>query len=103
MQVLRSAVASFDLAVSRRDRRILELARAKLDGARGEFADAMRALREATEELIPDGRVYFLGVEDTAPVVGSIVSGVGIVERAAGIQLVRTHNGGFSPIGWFSR
>lgn len=96
--------ASSDLAISRRDRRILELALAKLHGARVDFNEAIGALREATEEVIPDGRVFRLGAADTAPIVGSIVSGVGIVECASGIRLVRVHGSGdFSQIGWFSR
>lgn len=95
---------SADLKVSRRDRRILELALAKVGGARVDFGDAMHALREAAEELIPDGRVFLLGVSDAAPIVGSIVSGVGIVERASGIQLVRVQGSGdIAPLGWFSR
>ena len=86
------------VTLSDRDRRIIELARAKL-GAQVSFSDAMRALREATEELIPGGRVFFLGVIDGGPVAGSLVSGVGIVERESGIELVRRS----APIGWFAR
>ena len=95
---------STDFKLSERDRRIVELAFAKVNGVRVDFNEAVRALREAAEELIAGGRVFFLGVSDAAPIVGSIVSGVGIVERASGIQLVRVHDGGgFAPIGWFSR
>lgn len=96
--------SSADLWISRRDQRILERAVAKVRGARVEFGEAMRALREAAEELIPDGRVFLLGVVDGEPIVGSIVSGVGIVERASGIQVVRAQGRGeASPVGWFSR
>lgn len=96
--------ASGDLTISRRDRRILELALAKIDARRVDFSEAIRALREAAEELIPDGRVFLLGVTEVGPIVGSIVSGVGIVECASGIQLVRAQDSGeFSSIGWFSR
>lgn len=95
---------SADLSLSHRDRRILDLARAKLHGARVDFSEAMRALREAAEELIPDGRVFLLGIADGGPIIGSIVSGVGIVEQASGIQLVHVQGtGDLSPIGWFSR
>jgi hypothetical protein len=82
----------WDLRVSGRDRQILERARAKL--ARGgcvEFGDAIRALQEAVEESIPAGRVFFLGAHEHGPVVGSLVSGVGIVESAGGIAIVRVH------------
>lgn len=92
-----------DLSISRRDRRILELATAKVHGATVTFGDAMRALREAVEQLIPDGRVFHLGLADGEPIIGSVVSGVGIVERESGIQVVRVQGGGnVSPLGWFS-
>lgn len=75
-----------------------------MQGARVDFNEAIRALREAAEELIPDGRVFVLGVADAGPIVGSIVSGVGIVECASGLRLVRVgERGDASPIGWFSR
>ena len=74
------AVAVRALAIRRRDLRIVTAARAKL-GTCVAFGDAVRALREAVEEQIVDGRVYALG--DGA--VGSLVSGVGIVEGASGI------------------
>jgi hypothetical protein len=80
----------WDLWVSERDRQILERARAKLTrGGCVEFGDAMRALTEAVEESIPAGRVFFLGEHEHGPVVGSLVSGVGIVESAGGIAIVR--------------
>lgn len=69
----------------------------KLGEANVCFADALRALREAVEEQIPDGRVFFLGNTAHGPIVGSIVSGLGIVEGPSGIQLVRT-SPGESPI-----
>ena len=94
---------SADLGLCARDRRIIDLALAKLRGARVEFGDAIRALREAAEEAIPGGRVFFLGSADAGPIVGSIVTGVGIVERASGIELVRAQRGGVAPIGWLSR
>src|SRR5690348_15793076 len=76
------------LALSRRDRTILTFALRKLGGGHGDFGDAVRALREATEELIPHGRVYFLGAAANGPMIGSIVSGVGIVGGAVGISVV---------------
>ncbi len=64
----------------------------------------MRALREAAEEMIPGGRVFVLDIVDTGPVVGSIVTGVGIVQRESGIELVRVRRPGQSiPLGWFMR
>jgi hypothetical protein len=76
------------LGVSARDRRILALALGKLRG-RIDFGDAIRALREAVEEAIPDGRVFALGRAGDAPIMGSLVSGVGLVETAEGVQIVR--------------
>jgi hypothetical protein len=103
---------SVGLEISRRDQQIIGLALRKLGRARFSFEEALRALREATEELIPDGRVYFLGVpgaagsEGTAsgPIVGSLISGVGIVESATGIELVRVERGGeVRTLGRFGR
>jgi hypothetical protein len=54
-----------------------------------DFDQAVCALREAVEELIPAGRIYLLGEREGGPVVGSIVSGVGIVESPRGILVVR--------------
>lgn len=82
------------LVVSARDRRIVALARAKLRGERVEFDDALRALREAVEELIPAGRTFLLGASDQRPIVGSIISGVGIVDDERGVQLVRAMRDG---------
>ncbi len=73
------------LSVSARDRRIIAAVRAKLAGARVDFADALHALREAVEEDIPGGRIYHLG----GGAIGSLISGVGIREGASGILLVR--------------
>jgi hypothetical protein len=77
------------VSLSPRDREILTLALRKLRGSRVSFGDALRALREAVEERIPAGRTYLLGIDGNGPVVGSIVSGVGIVESADGILVVR--------------
>lgn len=90
------------LAVSARDRRILERAQQLLAGS-ADFGDALRALRAAAEELIPDGKVFFLGGAPDSAIVGSIISGVGIVERPTGIEIVRTRDGRVAPLGWFAR
>jgi hypothetical protein len=105
-----TAARSVSLEVSRRDRKIVELALRKLGRATFDFGDALRALREATEELIPDGRLYFLaeaagddGDED-GPIVGSLISRVGIVERATGIELVQVgHCGEIHVLARFGR
>jgi hypothetical protein len=91
------------LAVSARDRRIIARAQRLLGGGTA-FGEAVRALRQATEELIPDGKVFFLGGTPDSAIVGSLVSGVGIVERASGIELVRRDRAGLvTPLGWFVR
>ena len=79
------------LDVGERDRRIIVLARSKLFGSRCDFERAIRALCEALEELIPAGRVFVLGAGERGPIVGSLVSGVGIADTASGVQLVRVY------------
>ena len=89
--------------MSPRDRRIIERAQ-QLAGGRPDFGDALRALRQATEEIIPDGKVFFLGGAPGSAIVGSIVSGVGIVQRVTGIEIVRVDRAGSAtPLGWFAR
>jgi hypothetical protein len=73
------------LSISARDRRIVTAARGKLAGARVDFSQALHALREAVAEDIPGGRIYHLG----DGVIGSLISGVGIIEGASGVLLVR--------------
>jgi len=88
--------------ISERDRRIVELARRKLGGAPADFAQALRGLREAVEELIPAGRTFLLGTTEFGPIVGSIVSGVGIFAAVEGVRLVRvTRDGQKIPLGLF--
>jgi hypothetical protein len=77
------------MRISARDRLVIERARAKLAGARVDFALAVRALREAVEETIDDGRVFLLGSAGGEPILGSLISGVGIVDGARGVELVR--------------
>ena len=84
---------SAGVEISRRDREIVDLALRKLGRARFDFSDALCALREATAQLIPDGRIYFLGTT-SGPIFGSIISGIGIVESGTGIDLVRVSAGG---------
>lgn len=86
------------LGLTRRDRAILALARTHAAGA-GDFAEALRALREATARFIPAGRVYYLGQHGGEPVVGSIISGVGITASARGIEIVRVVDGMPSALG----
>ncbi|HWO17118.1 MAG TPA: hypothetical protein VNO30_00020 [Kofleriaceae bacterium] len=92
------------LALSARDRRIIQCALRKLRGARVDFGEAVRALREAVEESIPAGRVFMLGIAEAGPIVGSLISGVGIVDGATGVQLVRARSDGrHTPLGSFGR
>lgn len=102
MNAVRRDVRPRLLPVSDRDRRILERARTLL-GASAGFGDAVRALREAAEELVPDGKVFFLGGTPDSAIIGSIISGVGIVERASGLELVRARDGVIASLGWFRR
>lgn len=77
------------LGLSERDRKILERTRGKLARAPIDFGEAVRALEEAVEEIIPAGRTYVLGQGASGPIIGSLVSGVGIVPGDAGILVVR--------------
>jgi hypothetical protein len=88
--------------VSDRDRRILALATKKTCGS-SDFDEALRALQEAVEELIPAGRIYFLGSGEEGPVIGSIISRVGIVPEGDRILVVRVEpEGACTRLGWFS-
>lgn len=101
-QVLRERSSA--LAISPRDLRIVEQTRAKLVDARIDFGDALRALHEAVAEEIVDGRLFFLGHAQHGPMIGSIVSGVGIVDHPAGVQLLRAKPGGaFTLLGKLQR
>jgi hypothetical protein len=84
--------------VSLRDERILALASRKL-ASTDDFDSAVRALREAVGELIPAGRVYLLGQRDGAPVVGSIVSGIGIAGSDRGVFVVQVAPRGQALLG----
>lgn len=98
------ARTSGHLQLSRRDQRIIDLALTKVRGTRVNFDDAMRALQEAVEELIPSGRIFFLGSDDNGPIVGSLLSGVGVLETEHGIKLVRVRPDAVpAQLGWFSR
>lgn len=90
------------LPVSERDWRILALAARKARVTK-DFNEALRALREAVEELIPAGRIYFLGSGKHGPIVGSIASGVGITADLGEILVVRVHpEAGYTTLGRFS-
>jgi hypothetical protein len=80
--------------LSERDRAIFARVCRRLEGAPVDFDQASRALREAVEELIPSGRVYLLGAIESGPVVGSLISGVGIAPGAASPLVVRVARDG---------
>ncbi|MDI3287390.1 hypothetical protein [Polyangium sp. 15x6] len=82
------------LGLSERDRKILELTRGKLAHAPVDFGEAVRALEDAVEEVIPAGRTYMLGQGASGPIIGSLLSGVGIVPGETGILVVRVDREG---------
>jgi hypothetical protein len=91
------------MRLSDRDRAIVTLACHKLGGATVSFGEALRALREAVSEQIPAGRTYFLGSDEWGPIVGSIVSGVGIVAGSNGVLVVHVgRDGGRTMLGRFA-
>lgn len=75
--------------LSPRDASILASTLAKLDGAPFDFHDAARAMHESVIERIPAGRCYLLGAGERGPILGSIISGVGITADAHGVLVVR--------------
>ena len=79
-------------SVSKRDRVIFALAAQKLetplDGL-SPYEAALCVLHEATAETIPAGRTYLLGTEDGRPVVGSLISRIGVTERDGHIEILR--------------
>lgn len=90
------------LGLTARDRQILTLARRKLLGAVCRFEEVVCALDEATAEVIPAGRVFFLGGGDRGPILGSLITGVGIMQRAEGVRVVRAGGGAIVVIGGLS-
>lgn len=95
--------------VSARDHRILCRALHLLGGSAPSFVEAVRAVRAAVEELIDAGRVYHLGAGEQGPIVGSLVSGVGItagaeVGKVGEVVVVRVDRGGrWTVLGSLSR
>jgi len=102
---LQTQSASFShLRISHRDQRVFALAARKLDGEAVDFNEALRALREAVDELIPAGRTFLLGDTEFGPIIGSIISGVGIVPGEDGVLVVQVgRNGHTTTLGRLSR
>jgi hypothetical protein len=92
-RVARSALR-LAAGLSARDRRILSRAGALLGGTSPDFSDALRAVRQAVEEQIPCGRLFHLGAGASGPIIGSLVSGVGITPAPAGVLVVRVDRSG---------
>lgn len=82
--------------VSPRDRLILSLVARRIGTTRLDFSEALRALSEATAELIPAGRIFLLGEAENGRIVGSLVSGVGLTEGTESILIVRVQPAGSS-------
>jgi hypothetical protein len=92
------------LILTPRDRRIVLLAGAKVSvesaavhDARQrseDYLNAVRALREAVEESIPGGRIFHLGEGPRGPILGSLISGVGIMLDEEGVRVVRRRKDG---------
>lgn len=72
----------------RLDRAILARARAGLP-VDCSFDDALAALGWAVRETIPHGRIFYLGEGPSGPIVGSLVSGVGLTPSPRGILVVQ--------------
>jgi len=66
-----------------RDLRILQRARGHVS-----FDSAVGALKRSVEAEIPDGHVFVLGTGAHAPVLGSLITRIGITRRADGRVVV---------------
>jgi hypothetical protein len=76
-------------SMSWRDREILALARRQVRDSR-DFSAVVRALQHAVEAVIPAGRVYVLDSSGGHPVIGSLISGLGVVaDGSSGALVVR--------------
>lgn len=76
--------------LSQRDQTILLDCFERFTAGRGQsFGDAVAALHAATVANIVAGRTFFLGQIERAPIVGSLISGIGLVELDACIAVVR--------------
>ncbi|MEM9075003.1 MAG: hypothetical protein AAGE52_41285 [Myxococcota bacterium] len=80
-----------------RDAEIIARARRQL-GVHHEFEDAVRALNSAVTHVIPAGRIYLLGTAE-GPILGSLISGVGITPARGGSLLVRVTDEGIDILG----
>ena len=76
------------LGLSARDAEILTRARGQLPPG-FTFVEAVAALLAAVEAVIPAGRLFELATGPRGPVVGSILSGVGMRGAACGVEIVR--------------
>lgn len=85
---------TFLASLTERDSCILRRALRKLNGHATDFNEASRALREAVAELIPAGRVYLIGHTQRGPVIGSLITGVGIGIGDGHVELMHTRAGG---------
>lgn len=81
-------------ALSVRDRTILALTAGKLTGRRDDMVEAARALRASTEEVIVGGRVFLVGEARGEPVLGSLISGVGLWQGEGRVDVVRLDRDG---------
>lgn len=83
------------------DAQILRAALARLDGRAPDFEAALAALHEAVVALIPAGRVYLIGRGPRGPIVGSLITGIGITAAAEGVALVRVEGERVRMLGRF--
>lgn len=75
--------------MSWRDQVILTATRDKLRGCHADFNLALQALEAAVTEAIPGGRIFLLGLIEQAPIIGSQISGVGLVQGRDAVEIWR--------------
>lgn len=61
----------------------------------------MASLRHAVAAVLPGGRIYVLGATARGPIVGSLVSGIGIAPTARGVEVVRVAGTRITSLGLF--
>lgn len=83
------------------DAQILTAALARLGGRVVDFELAIAALHETVVAMIPAGRVYLLGHGRHGPIVGSLITGIGLSAAAQGVSLVHVRGDRVRVLGRF--
>jgi RHS repeat-associated protein len=91
--------ASALLSLAGKDAQIIRLAIENGASSTASFAENLSAISQATSEVIPGGQVHLIGSFNGAPVFGSLVSKVGIVEAGGTTVVVKVIDGAVKILG----